>query len=102
MVNIIKEAKLALQDAGRKLKKYISGKRRRHEIQMRRNLFERYIPEAAHSISKISDVSKVKIEHGLEKMLKKGLREVNGEAEEEEDLNEEEKETQNKNSKEES
>ncbi len=87
--NIIKEVKLALQDAGRKLKKYIYGKKRRHEIQMRRSLFERYIPEAATAISKISDVSKVKIEHGLEKMLKGGLKEVNGEVEEE-DLNEKE------------
>ncbi len=59
---------------------------------MRRNLFERYIPEAALAISKISDVHKVKIEHGLEKMLKKGLKEVDGEAEEEVELNEEETE----------
>ena len=88
--DITKEVKLALQDAGRKLKKYITGKRRIHEIQMRRNLFERYIPEAAEAISKISDVHKVKIEHGLEKMLKKGLKEVDGEAEEEVELNEEE------------
>ncbi len=88
--DITKEVKLALQDAGRKLKKYIYGKRRRHEIQMRRNLFERYIPEAAVAISKISDVSKLKIEHGLHKMLKKGLKEVNGEVEEEVELNEEE------------
>jgi len=103
--DIIKEVKLALQDAGRKLKKYISGKRRRHEIQMRRNLFERYIPEAATAISKISDVSKVKIEHGLQKMLKRGgLKEVDGEVEKEVELHEDEtqKETEENRNKEES
>lgn len=86
--DIIKEIKLALQDAGRKLKKYISGKRRSHEIQMRRSLFERYIPEAAAAISKISDFPKEKIKTGLEHMLKKGLKEINEETEEEgENLN---------------
>lgn len=74
--DIIKEIKLALQDAGRELKKYISGKRKSHEIQMRRSLFENYIPEAAGAISKLSDVPKEKIVHGLEKILKKGLKEI--------------------------
>ena len=90
--DIIKEIKLALQDAGRELKKYISGKRKSHEIQMRRNLFESYIPEAASSISKISDVPKEKIVHGLEKILKKGLKEIDIEeesVEEGEKINEE-------------
>lgn len=87
--DIIKEIKLALQDAGRKLKKYISGQKRTHEIQMRRNLFENYIPEAAGAISKISDVPKEKIIHGLEKILKKGFKEIDIEEEEGEKLNEE-------------
>ena len=79
--DIIKEIKLALQDAGRELKKYISGKRRSHEILMRKNLFENYIPEAAGAISKISDVPKEKIVHGLEKILKKGIKEIDVEEE---------------------
>lgn len=84
--DITKEIKLALQDAGRELKKYISGKRKSHEILMRRNLFENYIPEAAGAISKLSDVPKEKIVHGLENILKKGLKEIdgNGEIDEEE------------------
>jgi DNA topoisomerase-6 subunit B len=79
--DIIKEIKLALQDAGRELKKYISGKRRSHEILMRKSLFENYIPEAAGAISKISDVPKEKIVHGLEKILKKGIKEIDVEEE---------------------
>jgi DNA topoisomerase-6 subunit B len=82
--DIIKEIKLALQDAGRELKKYIAGKRKTHEIQARKSLFENYIPEAATAISKISDVPREKIIHGLEKMLKKGLKEVDIEENEEE------------------
>jgi len=82
--DIIKEIKLALQDAGRELKKYIAGKRKSHEILMRKSLFENYIPEAATAISKISDVAREKIIHGLEKMLKKGLKEVDIEENEEE------------------
>jgi DNA topoisomerase-6 subunit B len=73
---IIKEIKLALQDAGRELKKYISGKRKIHEIEMRKNLFESYIPEAASAISEISDTPKEKIVKGLEKILKGGLKEI--------------------------
>jgi DNA topoisomerase-6 subunit B len=89
--DITKEIKLALQDAGRELKKYISGKRKSHEIQMRRSLFENYIPEAAGAISKLSDVPKEKIVQGLEKILKKGLKEIEIEenGEEGEKINEE-------------
>jgi len=68
---IIKEVKLALQDAGRKLRIYISRRRRKREMQMRQNLFEKYIPEVAEGISKISGVKKEKIESGLEKILKR-------------------------------
>jgi DNA topoisomerase-6 subunit B len=78
---IIKEIKLALQDAGRELKKYISGQKRSREIQMRKNLFENYIPEAAHSIAKLSDTPKEKIINGLERILKKGLKDVDIEEE---------------------
>jgi len=72
---IIKEVKLALQDAGRKLNKYISGRRRVHELQMRESLFEKYIVEVSEAISKISETPKEKIKTGLEKMLKKGVKE---------------------------
>jgi len=71
---IVKEIKLALQDAGRKLRIYISRRRKRHELQMRRNLFEKYIPEVAIALSKISDTPEEKIKKGLEDILKKGTK----------------------------
>jgi DNA topoisomerase-6 subunit B len=79
---IMKEIKLALQDAGRKLRIYISRRRKRHELQQRKNLFEKYIPEVAIALSKISDVPEGKIKKGLEDLLKRGTK--NGENEENE------------------
>jgi len=68
---IIKETKLALQDAGRKLGRFISGKRRLLEAQQRRGLFEKYIAEVAEALSKITNKSKDNIKTKLETMLKK-------------------------------
>jgi DNA topoisomerase-6 subunit B len=73
--DIIKEIKLALQDAGRKIKIFISKRRKTHDLQMRQNLFEKYIPEVAIALSKLSDVPKEKIKNNLEKLLKKGVKE---------------------------
>ncbi len=69
---IVKELKLALQDAGRKLGKYISGKRRLIEARNRQSLFESYIKEISEAISKITGASKDRIQTKLEAMLKKG------------------------------
>lgn len=71
---IIKEIKLALQDAGRKMKLYISKRRRKQQMKMRQNLFEKYIPEVSEGISKISETSKEKIRTGLEKILESGAK----------------------------
>ena len=73
--DIIKEIKLALQDAGRKIKIFISKRRKSHEILMRQNLFEKYIPEVAIALSKLSEVPQEKIKSNLEKLLKKGVKE---------------------------
>jgi len=72
---ITKEIKLAIQDAGRKLKIYISRRRRSHELKMRQNLFEKYIPEVSIALSKVSEVPSEKIKTELEKLLKKGVKE---------------------------
>lgn len=53
---IIKEIKLAIQECGRKLGSYVSKKRRMHMEQQRTSLFETYIPEAAHSLEKLTGV----------------------------------------------
>ncbi len=70
--DVVKEIRLAIQDCMRKMQRYLSGKRQREAAAQRVNLFERYIPEVAEAISKISDVPKDKIQSGLVKMLKKG------------------------------
>lgn len=69
---IIKEVKLALQDAGRKLARFVSQKRRSRESQLRRELFEKYIPELAESLEKLTGKQKQKIIEELEKIIKKG------------------------------
>jgi len=68
---IIKEMKLALQEAGRKLGSYVNKKRRISDQQERINVFENYIPEVAASLSKIAGTSKEKLVEGLKKMLEK-------------------------------
>ncbi|MBU5574937.1 MAG: DNA topoisomerase VI subunit B [Candidatus Aenigmatarchaeota archaeon] len=68
---ILKEIKLALQDCARKIQRYIAGKRRREEASQRIGLFEKYIPEVAHSIAYLSEEDEKKIKESLEKMLKK-------------------------------
>jgi DNA topoisomerase VI subunit B len=69
--DIIKEVKLAVQDCARKLGYYLSGRRRLLEQKERQNLFEKYIPEAAVTLSFLSGAPKEKIIKGLEAMLKK-------------------------------
>jgi DNA topoisomerase-6 subunit B len=82
--DITKEIKLALQDAGRKIKIYLSRRKRNYDIQRRQNLFEKYIPEVAIALSKLTDVQKEKIRTELESILKKGVKEGTEETEEEE------------------
>lgn len=69
---IVKEIKLALQDAGRKLASYVRQKNRLRERLLRRELFEKYIPELAESLSKLTEREKEKIIEGLKKVLKEG------------------------------
>ena len=70
---IIKEIKLALQEAGRKLGAYIRKNIRARDQKERANLFERYIPELASSLSNLSGEKKEIILENLEKKLKKEL-----------------------------
>ncbi len=69
--DIIKEIKLALQDAGRKLAIYIRQKNRFKERQLRKSLFEAYMPEVANALAKLTDGNPEKIKKELEGMLKK-------------------------------
>ncbi len=74
---IVKEIKLAMQEAGRRLSIYVRQKNKRHDAQLRRELFEKYIPELAESLEKLTEKKKQKIIEELEKIAKKGVK--NGE-----------------------
>ena len=67
---IIKEIKLALQEAGRRMQKYVSGKRRFEMHQQRKKIFERYIPEVAESLGKLTKENQELIKAKLQKMAK--------------------------------
>ncbi|MBI3034805.1 DNA topoisomerase VI subunit B [Candidatus Woesearchaeota archaeon] len=68
---IIKEIKLALQECGRLLGTYVRKKYRITEQIERANMFEKYIPEIADSLSVLAKENKEKILQGLQKMLVK-------------------------------
>tara|TARA_Y100000310_G_C20699055_1_gene827992 strand:+ start:3394 stop:5121 length:1728 start_codon:yes stop_codon:yes gene_type:complete len=68
---IMKEIKLGLQDCGRKLSAYVNKKRRVSDQIERANMFERFIPEIADSLSVLTGKDKVHILSGLQKMIVK-------------------------------
>lgn len=68
---IIKDIKLALQECGRLLGAYVRKKYRISEQIERANMFEKYIPEVADSLSVLTKENKDKILNGLFKMLVK-------------------------------
>jgi DNA topoisomerase-6 subunit B len=68
---IIKEMKLALQELGRKLGGYIHKKHHAQNQLERANLFEKYVPEVADSLSRLTGEDKSKILKRLQEMVKK-------------------------------
>ncbi len=75
---IIKEIKLALQEVGRKLGSYIRKNVKAKQQKERANLFEKYIPEVATALTKISNEKREVIESSLYKRLKKDLPSILG------------------------
>ncbi len=72
---IMNELRFALMDAGRKLKSHLSGVRRDKLRDERRAIFEKYIPEVAESLSKLSgSATKKEIIKHLEKFVKSRAR----------------------------
>lgn len=71
---ILKEVRLAIQDAGRKLALYIRKNIRAKEQQERIGLFEKYIPELASSLATLTGENRKDIEEELLKILKKELK----------------------------
>src|SRR3989344_4412993 len=70
---IIKDIKLALQECGRKLNIYINKNIKSKEQREKIDLFEKYIPELALSLSNLTNMKKNDIEENLKKVLKKEL-----------------------------
>ena len=68
---IVKEIKLALQDAGRDLGKYLHKKHSAHRQLERANLFERYAPEVASALSRLTGLKEEEIVSGLFAMIQK-------------------------------
>lgn len=68
---IIAEARLALQEAGRQLSIYINKRLKVAMEQERVNIFETYIPEVSSALAKLTGNSKTRIEQGLKAMLEK-------------------------------
>jgi DNA topoisomerase VI subunit B len=66
---IIKETKLAIQDAGRKLSSFLSGKRRAGEQKRRLEIFDRYAPEVAHSLAQLTKKEEKQIEKKIKDLV---------------------------------
>lgn len=62
---IVKEMKLAIQDAARELSRYLSGKRRAGEQKRRIQIFERYAKEVASSLAVLTGEKENMIEKKL-------------------------------------
>ena len=67
--DIVKEMKLALQDIGRELSRYVSGKRRAGEAKRRVLLFERYSTEVAEALATLSGKNKAELEKKLKSYI---------------------------------
>ena len=65
---------------------YIRKTVRARDQQERVNLFEKYIPELASSLSILSGGSKTALQEHLEKILKKGLKDLLAEVKEAENI----------------
>ncbi|MEM5881918.1 MAG: DNA topoisomerase VI subunit B [Candidatus Aenigmatarchaeota archaeon] len=73
---IIKELELAIQEALRKVSIHISKKKRAELVKMKRNVFERYLPEVAKSIAILANYDEKEIEKKLLEIANKKLPEI--------------------------
>ena len=71
---IVSEMKLAIQEAGRQLSSYLSGKRKAGEAKRRLQIFERYANEVASSIATLMDGNEKEIEKKLREMIPKRVK----------------------------
>ena len=71
---ITKEMKLGLQEAGRKLAIYVRQKKKMRDRQLRKQIFERYIPEVIDALNDLTGVDKKKLRSDLEEITKKNTK----------------------------
>ncbi len=92
---IVEEVRKALMQSGRKISKYIAKKRREIEKIKKREIFEKYIPEVAFSLSRIINEKKENIEKMLEKVVLEKLSLDLSNEEEAKEILEEERDEEN-------
>jgi DNA topoisomerase-6 subunit B len=80
---IVKEMKLALQDIGRELGRYLSGKRRAGEARRRILIFDRYAMQVAEAVAKLTGKPQKKIEETLKGLVRERIHLIEKEVEEE-------------------
>jgi DNA topoisomerase VI subunit B len=66
---LLREMKLAIQECGRKLAAHLRARANAQRDEMRRSLFEKYIPEVAQALSEILAIPKEKAEQPFYKAL---------------------------------
>lgn len=93
---IVKEVKLAVQDAGRDLSRYLSGKRRAGEQKRRIQIFDRYSGEVAEALSKLSEKNEKEIKKKIKEMVKKRIHTKNNEDMSDTKLSDKSREDENK------
>ncbi|MFH1240287.1 MAG: DNA topoisomerase VI subunit B [Candidatus Diapherotrites archaeon] len=71
---VVEELRLALMDSGRKAGRFISGKKREKEMQMKRQLFYKYIPEIAGALGRLTKTNEDMLKKNLEKMVLEKLK----------------------------
>jgi len=71
--DIMKEIKLALQELGRKLQHHVSGKKKIEMQQRRREIFDRYLPEVANAVGKLTNKKPEPILEKLMEFVKKNM-----------------------------
>lgn len=79
---ILKEIKLALQEAGRKLSRYLSGIRRAERQAKRKEIFERYAGETAVALRELTGEKKEEIEKQIKEIVSKKIKKITKDLEE--------------------
>jgi DNA topoisomerase-6 subunit B len=69
--DIMKEIKLALQELGRRLQHHVSGKKRIEMQQRRQEIFDRYLPEVANAVGKLTNKKPEPILNKLKSIVKR-------------------------------